>query len=83
MAQDSFTPEQLEKLAQYAGKQLGKSPAELKAAFEQGGLAGVTASLSPAEAARAEALIGDKEKAAALLNSPAVQQLLQQLLGGK
>ncbi len=81
MAQESFTPAQMEKLLDYAGKQLGKSPAQLKAAFEQGGLAGVTSSLSAQEMSKAEALLKDKEKTAQLMNSPAVQQLLRQLLG--
>ncbi len=81
MAQESFTPAQMEKLLQYASKQLGTSPEQLKMAFAQGGLEGVSASLSPAEAQKAEALIKDKEKAAQLMNSPAVQQLLKQLLG--
>ncbi len=83
MAQNSFSPAQMKKLLQYASKQLGKSPDELKNAFAQGGLAGITDSLSPAEAGKAQALLGDKEKTAQLLNSPAVQQLLQQLLGAE
>ncbi len=81
MSNDSFSPAQAQKLLQYAARQLGKSPDELKAAFEKGGLAGLSDSLSPAEAKRAEALLGDKEKTAQLLNSPAVQQLIRQLLG--
>ncbi len=83
MASESFTPAQLDKLVGYAAKQLGTSPEQLKTAFAQGGLSGISSALSPEEAKKAEALLKDKEKTAALMNSPAVQQLLAQLLGDK
>ncbi len=81
MAQNSFTPSQMEKLLQVASQQLGKSPEELKTAFEQGGLGGISSSLSPSEVSKAEAILKDKDKTAQLLASPAVQQLLHKLLG--
>ncbi len=81
MAEMNFTPDQLEKLVAYASKRLGTTPEQLKTAFQQGGLAGISAALSPEEAAKAEGLIGSKEQAAALMNDPAVQRLLIQLLG--
>ncbi len=80
MAQQSFTPAQLERLLQIASKQLGKSPEDLKAAFEQNGLSGIGASLSPTEMSKAESILKDKDKTAQLLNSPAVQQFLNNLL---
>ena len=66
MAQDMFSPEQLEKLVNYASAQLGTSPEQLKAAFAKGGLAGITSSLSDEELNKVETLIKDKEKAAQL-----------------
>ncbi len=81
MAQNSFTPAQMDRLLQVASQQLGKSPDELKTAFERGGLCGIASSLSPTEVSKAEAILKDKDKTAQLLNTPAVQQLLQKLLG--
>ena len=73
---ESFTPAQTEKLLQIAAAKLGTTPAQLKAAFEQGGLKGLSANLSPRQA---EALTnGQAER---LLEDPAVQRLLIQLLG--
>lgn len=81
MADISFTPEQLQKLLNYAGQRLGTTPEKLKAAFQQGGLSALSQALSPEEAAKAENLIQNKEQAEALLQDPAVQRLLIQLLG--
>lgn len=84
MAQE-FSPEQLEKLLQYASARLHTTPEALKAAFQQGGLyglsqqAGPQGELSPEIAAKAEALLHDKKKAAQLLDSPEIQQLLRQM----
>ena len=81
MNDPSFTPEQLDKLLTYAGQRLGTTPEQLNEAFRQNGLRGISSALSPNEAAQAEALISDKDKAAALLQDPAIQRLLIQLLG--
>ncbi|MBQ4613078.1 MAG: hypothetical protein IJB26_06015 [Clostridia bacterium] len=81
MDQNAFSPEQLEKLVNYASAQLGTSPEQLKAAFAKGGLGGIASSLSDEELGKAEAIMRDKEKAAELLNNPQVQQLLARLLG--
>lgn len=86
MAQE-FSASQLEKLLEYASARLHTTPEALKSAFQQGGLyglsqqAGEPGELSPEIAAKAQALLQDKEKAAALLDSPEVQQLLRQLGG--
>lgn len=77
MNQPSFTPEQMEKLLAIAGQKLGTDPQKLKEAYQQGGLKGISAALSP----EAQAVIGDKQKTAALLQDPAIQRLLIQLLG--
>lgn len=81
MAQQAFSPEQMEKLVAYASRQLGTTPEQLKAAFQQGGLAGLSDALSPDEATKAQALLKDKDAAARLMNDPQVQKLLAQLLG--
>lgn len=82
MAQNAFTPEQLENLIAYASGRLGTTPDQLKAAFQQGGLAGLSSALSAEEASKAEAMLKDKDAAARLMNDPQVQKLLAQLLGG-
>ena len=81
MAQQPFTPEQLEKLVNYASRQLGTTPDQLRAAFQQGELSGLSNALSAEEASKAEALLKDKNAAAQLMNDPQVQKLLAQLLG--
>ncbi len=81
MADTSFTPEQMEKLLAYASTRLGTTPEQLKATFQREGLAGLSATLSPEEQGQAAAVLRDREKAAALLQDPAVQRLLIQLLG--
>lgn len=90
MAEISFTPEQMEKLLAYAGQRLGATPEQLKAVFQREGLAGLSDfadktahadRLTPEEVARTQALLQDKEKIAALMKDPTVQQLLSRLLG--
>ena len=83
MADTPFTPEQMEKLLAYASGRLGTTPEQLKAAFQQKGLAGLSAALSPEEVGQAETVLHDREKAARLMQDPAVQRLLIQLLGGQ
>lgn len=77
---DAFTPAQMEKLLQVAAAKLGTTPEALKTAFAQGGLKGVSASLSPGQAEKMGA-IADSGQAEQLLKDPAVQRLLIQLLG--
>lgn len=73
---EPFSPAQMEKLLAVAAAKLGTTPEGLRAAFEQGGLQGVSAALSPQQAEKLQN--GQAEK---LLNDPAVQRLLIQLLG--
>ena len=73
---ESFTPAQMEKLLKVGAGRLGTTPEQLKSAFQQGGLQGVSAALSPQQAEKLQN--GQAEK---LLNDPAVQRLLIQLLG--
>lgn len=73
---EPFTPAQTEKMLQIAAGRLGTTPEALKAAFQQGGLKGLTASLPPQQAEKLKN--GQAEK---LLEDPAVQRLLIQLLG--
>ena len=83
MSDAKFTPEQLEKLLGYASRRLGSTPEQLKALFQEkglGGLAQVSSAMTPEEAAKAQELVRDKDKAAQLLNDPQVRQLLSHLL---
>ncbi len=81
MAQQ-FSPEQLEKLVEYASRRLGTTPEQLKTAFQQGGLSALSNALTPEETDKAQALIKDKDAAARLMSDPQIQKLLAQLLGG-
>ncbi len=73
---EPFTPAQTEKLLQIAAAKLGTTPEGLKSAFEQGGLKGLSANLSPKQAETLQ-----NGQAEQLLQDPAVQRLLIQLLG--
>lgn len=73
---ESFTPAQMEKLLQVAAGRLGTTPDALKAAFQKDGLKGISAALPPQQAQSLQN--GQAEK---LLEDPAVQRLLIQLLG--
>lgn len=73
---EPFSPAQMEKLLGVAAAKLGTTPEGLRAAFQQGGLKGISEALSPQQAEKLQN--GQAEK---LLNDPAVQRLLIQLLG--
>ena len=73
---ESFPPAQMEKLLKVAASRLGTTPEQLKSAFQQGGLKGISDALSPQQAEKLQN--GQAEK---LLQDPAVQRLLIQLLG--
>lgn len=77
---DALTPAQMEKLLSVAAAKLGTTPDGLRAAFQQGGLNGLSAALSPQQAEKAKSLSANGQ-VEALLNDPAVQRLLIQLLG--
>lgn len=77
---DALTPAQMEKLLSVAAAKLGTTPDGLRAAFQQGGLNGLSAALSPQQAEKAKSLSANGQ-VESLLNDPAVQRLLIQLLG--
>ncbi len=77
---EPFTPAQMEKLLGVAASRLGTTPEALKTAFQKGGLKGVSDSLSPQQAQKMGA-IAENGQAEALLQDPAIQRLLIQLLG--
>lgn len=77
----SLSPEQMEKLLQLAARRLGTDAQTLRNAYQQGGLSGISASLSDDDSTKVASYLQDKEKTAALLQDPAIQRLLIQLLG--
>ena len=77
---EPFTPAQMEKLLQVAAGRLGTTPEALKTAFQQGGLKGISDALSPQQAEKMNA-VAKNGQAEGLLDDPAVQRLLIQLLG--
>lgn len=80
----NVTPDQLQALLQYASKRLGTTPEKLAQTVQSGGLAGLS-KLSPdlpaEEAEKIDAVVRDKSKAEALLETPEAQRLMQQILG--
>ena len=72
-----ITPEQTEKLLTLAAGKLGTTPDALRATLQQNGLQGA---LSPQDAARAAAVLQDREKLTTLLADPSVRRLLEQIL---
>ena len=81
MAAENLSPQQIERLLAVAGRRLGTTPEQLRQAFQNGGLAGISDLLSAEEATRAENLLKDRQRVQELLATPGMQQLLQQLLG--
>lgn len=83
MSDNKLTPEQLQALLQFASKKLGSSPDQLAKTVESGGVESLASRLAPADAAKFQALVRDKNKLEELLNSPQAQQLIQSLLKKK
>jgi len=80
MNENNLTQEQLFALVQMASKKLGTTPEKLAKTAETGGVEGLTDSLPPDIAAKAQGFLGDKSKAEELLNSPKIQALIKQIL---
>lgn len=80
MGNVNLTPDQLQALLQYASKRLGTTPENLARTVQAGGLEGISKNLSPSESAKLNALVGDKQQAQELLNSPEIQSFLQRFL---
>ncbi len=83
MSQHNLTPDQLQALLQYASKRLGTTPEQLAKTVQTGGVEGLQNRLSPEHLAKLQALMNDKEKTQQLINSPKMQQLIQQILNNK
>ncbi len=71
------TPAQLQALLQYASARLGIPADQLAKTVADGGYGKLSSSLSADSRRKLEALIGDPQKAEALLSSPAVQAYLE------
>ena len=80
MGNVNLTPDQLQALLQYASKRLCTTPENLARTVQSGGLEGISKNLSPNESAKLNSLLGNREQAQELLNSPEVQSFLQQIL---
>ncbi len=83
MSDNKLTPDQLQALLQYASKRLGTTPEELQKTVSTQGVQSMASRFSPADAAKIQALVGDKDKLEQTLNSPQVQQFLEKFLGNK
>lgn len=86
MNEPKITPDQMEALLKFASKKLGTTPEKLAATVQNGGMSGVSGlapELPPDQAAKIDAVLHDKAKAEALLQTPEAQKLMEQLLGKK
>lgn len=77
-----ITPDQLQALLGYASRQLGMSPEALAKTVQSGGIGSLLGNVSPENARKISALIGDTQQAERFLSSPEVRQALGKLLGG-
>lgn len=79
MGNTQLTPQQLEALLKFASSKLGVSQEQLARTVQTGDINGL--GLSPDNAAKLNGLLGNHPQA--LLQSPQVQALLAQILGGQ
>lgn len=80
MDETQLDREELQKIAQNAGKRLGLTPEQMAAAMNQGGLAALSRQLSAQDTKRLSELLSDPQKAKELMAKPEVKQLLRSLL---
>ena len=80
MADNKLNQEQLYALLQYAARKLNTTPAAMAQALSGGGVENLAAQLSPENAAKLRAMMGDKARAQQLLESPQAQALIQKIL---
>lgn len=71
------TPAQLSALLQYASQKLGVPAEQLAKTVANGGVEQLSSSLSDSSRQALERLVGDPQKAQALLSSPQVQEFLR------
>jgi hypothetical protein len=77
-----ITPDQMQALLGYASRQLGMTPDELAKTVQSGGIGSLLGNVSPENARKISALLGNTQQAERFLNSPEVRQALGKLLGG-
>lgn len=82
MADNKLNQDQLYALLQYASRKLGTTPQRLAQALQNGGVESLAANLSPDTADKLHSMMGDRERARQLLDSPQAQALLKKLLDG-
>lgn len=80
-SQQSPTPnqEQIDNLANIAGRHLGKSPEEMKKAAQSGNLQQILSQMSPSQAKQLQKILSDENAAKKLLSTPQAQELLRRL----
>ncbi len=76
---EKISREQLDNLANSAGKQLNTSPEELKKAAQTGNLKQVFSQLTPSQAQQLQKILSDENAAKKLLATPQAQAILRGL----
>ena len=83
MNENNLNQAQLYALLQQASKRLRTTPEALAQNYQQGGLDSVLDALPPEARKQAAPFLADRSRAEALLSTPQVQQLFEQLLKKK
>lgn len=83
MADNKLNQEQMYALLQFVSKKMNTTPAALAAMLQNGGFDRLMAQMSPENAQKLQGMMGDRERAQQLLQSPQAQALIQKLLGNK
>lgn len=75
--------DKLSALLDAAGKKLGRDPQQLRSELQNGKLDNVLGNLDPKTAAQVSGLLNDRKALDALINNPALGNMLNGILGGK
>ncbi len=70
---------ELEKLLRAASQRLGMSPEELKQGAAEGQLSELIRGMDPVDAQNLQRVLGDREAAQKILDSPQAQELMKRL----
>ena len=83
MADNKINQEQMYALLQYVSRKFDITPAALAGALQNGELDRLMAQMSPDNAKKLQNMMGDRERAQQILQSPQAQALIRKLLGEK
>ena len=83
MADNKINQEQMYALLQYVSRKFNTTPTALAGALQNGGLDRLMEQMSPENAQKLQSMMGNRERAQQILDSPQAQALIRKLLDGK